>query len=106
MTSTDESIRLTTAASGFAWIYTSSRRQHRNLGLLLVFRYGFLRWGIYVPPITDDAIYPDYWRWDMRIHSGWDNWMGYHLIATDPVSDRFLREFYAKHCVSTEPPNR
>lgn len=93
-----ERIDLTTAANGFACISTFSRKQRRRLALLLVFRYGFLRWGVYVPPVTDDAIFPDFVRWGMRIYSGWDNWMGYDLLAANAKSDVFLRHFYAKHC--------
>jgi hypothetical protein len=106
MTSPDESVTLTTAANGLAWIVTSSRRRHRDLGLLLVFRYDFRRSGPYVPGVAGEAVYPDYVRGDLCIHAGRDDWMGYDLLATDAASDRFLREFHAKHCVGTEPPNR
>ena len=93
-----EQIDLSTAANGYALVSTFSSRQRLRLGLLLVFRYGFLRWGVYVPPITDDAVYPSFVRWGMRIHSGWDNWIGYDLLASNEKTDAFLRAFYAKHC--------
>jgi len=93
-----EQIDLSTAANGYALICTFSHKQRLRLGLLLMFRYGFLRWGPYVPAITDDAVYPAFVRCSMRIHSGWDNWIGYDLVAANPKTDAFLRSFYAKHC--------
>jgi len=90
-------VELRTAANGYAWITTQSRRERLWLGLLLMFRYGFWRWGTYVPPITDEAIYPDFIRGKKRIHAGWDNWVGYDLLANDPESDQFLRAFYERH---------
>ena len=96
-----ERVDLTTTASGFARVSTFSKRQRTRLGLLLMFRYGFARWGVYVPPITDEAVYPDFVRPGMRIHTGWDNRMGYDLFASNSKSDAFLRRFYAKHCTTT-----
>jgi len=90
--------QLNTAETGFAWVTTHSRLQYWRLCLILVFRYGFLRWGRYIPPITDEAIFPDYVRFGLRIHAGWDNWMGYDLLAANEASDAFLRRFYLKHC--------
>ncbi len=94
----DSVIELQTAANGFARVTTFTFWQRIRLGLLLMFRYGFWRWGIWIPPITDDAIYPEFNRGKKRIFAGWDNWFGYDLIATDPDSDLFLRAFYEKHC--------
>ena len=88
---------LRTAANGYAWITTPSRRERLWLGLLLTFRYGFWRWGTYIPPITDEAIYPDFIRGRKRIHAGWDNFVGYDLLAGDAESDKFLRAFYERH---------
>ena len=90
--------QLNTAASGFAWVTTHSRLRYWRLCITLVFRYGFLRWGRYVPPITDEAIFPDYVRFGLRIHAGWDNWTGYHLLAANERSSAFLQRFYLKHC--------
>jgi hypothetical protein len=92
--------QLNTAANGFAWLSTHSRREYWRLCLLLVFRYGFVRKGRYIPAITDEAIFPDYVRFGLRIQAGWDNWMGYDLLAANERSDAFLRRFYAKHCNS------
>lgn len=96
--SRDDRIELSTAASGFAWVTTHSKRQRTRLGRLLMFRYGFWRWGAYVPPITDEAIYPDFIRWGLRLHSGWDACVGYDLLAANAKSDAFLRRFYVRHC--------
>jgi hypothetical protein len=93
----DEEVHLTTAANGYAMLSTRSARQRRRLGLLLMFRYGFWRWGIYVPSVTDDAVYPSFRRFGLRIESGWDNWIGYDLLACNEASDEFLRQFHAKH---------
>ena len=95
----DEAVQLHTAANGFARITTLSRRQRTRLALLLMFRHGFWRWGTWIPPIADEAIYPDFIRGRKRIMSGWDNWFGYDFLANDAESDAFLRRFYAKHCV-------
>jgi hypothetical protein len=99
-TSDPEQIDLSTAANGHALISTFSPRQRRRLGLLLILRYGFLRWGRLVPPIADAAVYPDLIRWGMRIHSGWDNWIGYDLLASNQKTDEFLRGFFTRHCQS------
>ena len=90
--------QLNTAACGFAWVTAYSRLEYWRLSLLLVFRYGFVRWGRYIPPITDEAIFPDFVRFGLRIQAGWDSWMGYDLLAANERSDVFLRRFYAKHC--------
>ena len=92
--------QLHTAANGYAWITTHSRSEYWRLGFTLVFRYGFVRWGPYIPPITDEAIFPDYRRWGLRINAGWDNWMGYDLLAANERSDTFLRRFFLRHCRS------
>ena len=94
----DSTVSLLTAANGYARITTFSRWQRTKLVLLLTFRYGFWRSGTSIPPITDDAIYPDFVRGRKRILAGWDNWFGYDFLANDPESDAFLRSFYDKHC--------
>jgi hypothetical protein len=63
-----------------------------------MFRYGFFRWGVYIPPITDEAIYPSYYRGNRKIEAGWDNWFGYDWFASTPETDEFLLSFYEKHC--------
>jgi hypothetical protein len=98
MSLSPDAIELNTAANGLAWITTFSSRQSRRLSLLLMFRYGFWRWGIWIPAITDEAIFPDFVRFRLRVLAGYDHWMGYHLLADNPGSDVFLRQFYAKHC--------
>ena len=90
--------QLSTAANGYAWITTHSRSEYWRLALILVFRYGFIRWGRYVLPITDEAIFPNYVRRGLRINAGWDNCMGYDLLAANERSDTFLRRFHHKHC--------
>lgn len=95
---TADAVLLSTAANGFAHLSTLSRRQRTRIALVLMFRYGFWRWGIWLPPIADDAIYPDFIRGSKRILAGWDSWSGYDFLADDPESDAFLRTFYEKHC--------
>jgi hypothetical protein len=58
---------------------------------------GFWRWGIYIPPITDEAIYPSYIRWGLKIMSGWDNWVGYDFLSANAKTDHFLEQFIGKH---------
>lgn len=94
---------LGTAANGFAVVTTQSKKVRFRLGLLLMFRYGCWRWGPRIPAIADAAIYPDFIRGRLRIHSGWDNWLGYDLLAADPESDAFLRRFHARHCAAQAP---
>lgn len=94
----EERVEIHRAANGFADVTTFSPRQYQRLSLLLMFRYGFLRWGIWFPPILDEGIYPSFRRWEKRILAGWDNWFGYYLLADNAESDVFLRAFYAKHC--------
>ena len=53
----ERDISLQTAANGYARITTLSRSQRRSLDLLLMFRYGFWRWGVTIPAIKDEAIY-------------------------------------------------
>lgn len=65
-----------------------------------MFRYGFLRWGVWIPPITDDAVYPDFIRGKLRIYAGYDNWFGYDLLASNAPTDAFLQRFYERHCKS------
>lgn len=84
-------------------ILTFSRRAYRRLGLLLMFRYGFWRWGVWVRGVTDEAIYPSFVRGKKKILAGYDNWIGYDLLATNPETDEFLRKFHARHCPTAVP---
>lgn len=85
-------------ANGFACIRTSSALQRLRLGVLLMFRYGFLRRGRGTGLVADEAIYPAFVRGDLRIESGYDHRCGYDLLATDTASEQFLRRFHARHC--------
>lgn len=60
----------------------------------LIFRYGFLPLGIYVPGIFDDAMYPTLRRERLKVICGWSNWEGYYLSAVDVKSAEFLQRFY------------
>ena len=91
-------MELTTTAEGRVSIETESLKYSWLISLLLMFRYGFLRWGIYIPPITDEAIHPSYLRFKFKIYAGWDNWSGYYFFAANPQTDKFLLKFYRKHC--------
>jgi len=93
----EKEIFLDTSASGHHWIYTESRMKASRIGRLLSFRYGFWRWGLYVPPITDEAIYPSYVRWHLKIYSGWDNWVGFDFLSANEYTDEFLEQFSARH---------
>ena len=85
------------AANGHVWIQTESKAIAKKIGRLLMFRYWFFRWGLFVPPITDEAIFPDYRRGKLRIHAGWDNWVGYDFVSANDATDKFLRRFVDKH---------
>ena len=90
-------MRVSIAANGHTWIQTESRSRAKKIGRLLVFRHFFYRWGVFVPPLTDEAIFPDYRRGRLRIHAGWDNWVGYDFLSANDATDEFLRLFLAKH---------
>lgn len=94
----DSRVLLYTAANGFAKISTFSFSCRMRLALLLMFRYGFWRWGIWIPSITGEAIYPDFICGTKRILAGWDNWFGYDFLADNEETDIFLRRFFEKHC--------
>jgi hypothetical protein len=79
-------------------ISTFSLARSWKISMLLMFRYGFLRFGLYLPPIADDAIHLDYVRVGTRILAGWDNWSGYYFLAASEKSDEFLRRFFQRHC--------
>lgn len=85
-------------ASGRIVISTFSFWRSWKVSLLLMFRYGFYRWGAYVPPITDEAVHPRFHRGKLVIESGWDNWFGYDWFATNEETDIFLSNFYDRHC--------
>ena len=93
-------VRLFYAGNGFCKIETDSLLIRIKLGLLLTFRYGFYRWGAWIPAVTDEAIHPSFIRFRKCILVGWDNWSGYYLFADNEESDKFLRLFYNKHCTT------
>lgn len=85
-------------ANGRVCISTFGFWKSWKVSLLLMFRYGFYRWGPYVPPITDEAVHPRFHRGKLVIESGWDNWFGYDWFADNKETDDFLKKFYYKHC--------
>jgi len=85
-------------ANGRVCISTFSFWKSWKVSLLLMFRYGFYRWGLYVPPITDEAIHPGFRRCKLIIESGWDHWSGYDWFSDNKEADDFLRKFYYRHC--------
>jgi hypothetical protein len=93
-----DAVSMHDAANGFACISTFSAKKRARLGLLLMFRYGFWRWRVWLPSVSDNASYPAFIRRGMRIETGYDNWSGYDLLATNDASDGFLRAFYVRHC--------
>lgn len=96
----DKEFEFHTTHEGRARITTFSFWRSWKLSLLLMFRYGFLRWGIYIPPFTDEAIHPSYYRGKLKILAGWDNWFGYDWFAANEETDIFLKNIYDKHCHS------
>ena len=93
-------MELMTTANGRASIQTDSRKLSWFISLKLMFRYGFVRWGIYIPPvIADEAIHFSYYRFNLKILAGWDHWSGYYFFADNIETDEFLIKFYNKHCV-------
>jgi len=89
---------LIATANGRLMLTTHERSERRRWSWLLMFRYGFLRWGIWIPAIAGDAVYPDFIRGGLRIHAGWDQWIGYELQSHNAATDDFLRRFYERHC--------
>ncbi len=84
-------------AEGFYRITTFGVYKSWKVSLLLMFRYGFWRWGFYMPPIAGEGIFPNFRRGRLNIYTGYDDWFGYDWFARDAESDRFLRKFYEKH---------
>lgn len=93
-------VELAVSANGYTWLHTHSWQERLRLGLLLVFDYGFVRRGPYVAAAGDKIIYPDFIHRDLRVHSGWDNWVGYDFLAASAETDTFPRLLYARHCNS------
>jgi hypothetical protein len=91
-------VELATAASGFVLIATFSSWQRLRLVFLLTVVHGFWRRGGRNVVGADSHIYRDFLRKNLRILSGYDNWIGYDFLAADAESDAFLRCFYARHC--------
>jgi hypothetical protein len=85
------------AANGHIWIYTESKREFRRIRRILMFRYSFWRWGSWIPPITDEGIYPDYRRGRLRIHSAWDIWIGFDFLSANTETDQYLSAFIRRH---------
>jgi len=92
--------KLYCAGNGFCKIETDSLLVRIKLGLILTFRYGFYRWGVWVIGVTDESIHPSFICFRKRILAGWDNWSGYYLLADNEETDSFLRDFYQKHCTT------
>ena len=85
-------------ANGRLCISTFGLWRSWRVSLLLMFRYGFSRRGRFIPPVTDEAVYPRFHRCSLVIESGWDNWFGYDWFASNKETDEFLKQFYDKHC--------
>lgn len=85
-------------ASGRVSLESQSYWTSWRISILLMFKYGFKRKGVYIPPVTDESIYPDYIKEGVKIYSGWDNWTEYYWSADNEEADRFLKKFYDKHC--------
>jgi hypothetical protein len=97
----NDGFELHTTGEGRVRITTFGVWRSWKVSLLLVFRHGFYRRGVYMPritEITDEAIHPSYHRGKLKILAGWDNWCGYDWFANDEATDAFLRDFYDKHC--------
>jgi len=90
--------RLDTTGEGRVQISTDSYLNSWKVSLLLMFRYGFMRWGIYLPSPSDETIYPSYYRGKLKVLKGWDNWSDYYWFADNEKTDFFLTKFYENHC--------
>jgi hypothetical protein len=85
------------AANGHVWIHTESKRAFRRVRRILILRCGFIRWGVWIPPIAGEGIFPDYIRGGLRIHAGYDDWLGYDFLAANTATDTFLIAFVSKY---------
>jgi|GEM_PF-2056544 len=103
---TDDNAKLCTSHNGHLMLTTDSFRLSCKISFLLMFRYGFWRWGIFIPNyVIDEAIYPDYLRGNKRIFSDWEEMSGYEFTASNKESSMFLKEFYNKY-FGAETPNK
>lgn len=89
-------LSIRTAANDFAVLETPSCMLYAWCALVLVLRHGFFPWGRYVPPLTDQSVYPTLRRGRLSLLAGWDIDSGYHFLASSPEADRFLRAFAAR----------
>ncbi len=87
-----------TTADGRFGITTKSRFRAWRVTLLLMFRYGFRRRGVWILPLGGEGISPSFHRGELEISAGYDNWSGYDWGAENAASDTFLRTFYRDHC--------
>lgn len=44
----------------------------------------------------DEGITPSFFRADLEIFTGWDNWSGCYLLANSDAGDAVLRHLYAQ----------
>ena len=96
-------LRVATAANGFAILTTPSPASYLRCVVALVLRHGFLPWGRYIPPMTDESVHPTLHRGRLRILAGWDALMGYHLLADSAEAETFLRDFATRRGASSGP---
>ena len=89
---------LTSTVSGRVRLETNKYWSSWYVSFLLMFNYGFTRKGKYMPPLTDESIYPDFIKGDLKICAGWDVWFGYDWFADNDKTDQFLKKFDQKHC--------
>lgn len=89
---------LETAANGFACLSLSSWWRYRWLRLLLRLRYRFSPSGSAIRA-PGQSVHRALVRGGLRVLGGWDDLGGYSLLADDPRTDEFLREFARKHGV-------
>jgi len=80
-----------TTAKGFAEITTFSLAQYLRLVTILIVHYGFRLKGEYIPPVTDESIYPSLVCRQISILTGWNRWFGYYLLADAEATDAFCR---------------
>ena len=97
------SVTFATAANGHVWIHTRSWLRAKQIGLLLMFRYGFRRQGRGIRATPDEAIYPAYIRGGLRVLAGWDICVGYDFLSDSDDTDRFVSRFVEKHIKSAAP---
>ncbi len=74
-----------------------------KVSLLLKFKYGFKREGKNIGVGSPfETYYRNFIKGDLKIDSVWEGLAGYFWSAENQKTDKFLKDFYNKHCLGSQ----